>query len=101
MDGGGEVMAAYFILSSARDQYHDEARLVSYSGSIQRGKMVLSLKVELDGLMIGRTLADLETILKAHKAPPAPPKRPVKPKTNGIGQTKLLALPAPDRGEGL
>ena len=44
MDGGGEVMAsdAYFILSSERD---DHAKLLSYTGTVQRGKLVLTIKV--------------------------------------------------------
>jgi thymidine phosphorylase len=98
MDGGGEVMSgdAYFILSSERG---DRAKLLSYTGAVQRGKLVLTIKAEVSGFMINHELEALETILKAHKAPPVRA-TPAKSQRKGISQTKVLTLPAPDRGLG-
>ena len=92
---------AFFSLSSKNEYPFDDSRLLAYSGSVQRGKLVLTLKVEVYSLRMGSVLSDLETILKAHKAPPAPKEKSPKPApkatAKGIGRTKLLALPAPDR----
>lgn len=86
-------MSAYFILSTERPDLED-ARLLSYSGTIKGGKMVLTLKVGIEGFWMHQTLSTLEAIQKAHKPKPAPKPAPA-PKRRA--KAKPLALPAPPR----
>jgi hypothetical protein len=89
---------AYFILSSDRDR-HDSARLLSYSGVTKAGKLVLTLKVEVSGFDVSHALESLEAIQRVNDAKPAPPKAPSVAKKKAIGQTKVLASPAPNKGQ--
>lgn len=83
-------MSEYFILSSERLE-NDDARLLSYSGAIKGGKMVLTLKVEAEGFWMHRIVSALEAIQKAHKKQLTP--KPAAPKRQA--KAKPLALPAP------
>jgi hypothetical protein len=91
------MMEAYFILSSDRDR-RDTARLLAYSGTAKAGKMVLTLKVEVSGFDISHALESLEAIQRANNAKPTVHKRATAATKKAIGQTKVLALPSPDRG---
>lgn len=87
----------YFILSADRDR-ESAAKLLSYSGTTKAGKMVLTLKVEVGGYDMAYTLESLEAIQRANNAKPTAPKAQPAAKKKAIGQAKVLALPAPDRG---
>lgn len=84
-------MTTYFVLSSDADLSHD-GRLTSYSGTIRGGKLVLTLKIEVEGWRMHSALEALETIQRAHKRKPAAPKPKPEPKPKAA---KPLALPAP------
>lgn len=89
---------AYFILSSARDDVTD-AKLLSYSGGLKAGKMILTLKVEVSGWGMHRAVEHLEVIQRAHNAKAAAAKSTPAPRKKAIGKTSVLALPAPDLGD--
>lgn len=78
-------MTNYFILKSDRGGLND-FRLLSYSGAVKGSKVVLTLKVEVEGLWMHDALSSLEAIQNAHKPKPAPKRQP---------KLKPLALPAP------
>lgn len=91
----------YFILSADRNgTLSGGSRLLSYSGVAKAGKMVLTLKVEVSGFGISDALESLEALQRAHTNKPAQAAAPKAAPQTGkkrIGQTKVLALPAPDR----
>ncbi|MDO5606004.1 MAG: hypothetical protein Q4G25_12665 [Paracoccus sp. (in: a-proteobacteria)] len=91
-------MAEHFILSSDADDF---ARLLSYSGTVKGGKLILSLKVEIEGWRMHSELEALEAIQQAHKPKPqrtAPKKQPkAKPKPLAL-PAPSLALPGPQEG---
>lgn len=91
-------MTSYFILKSDEVGPYG-SKLLSYSGVIKGGKVILTLKVEV-GPDHHHTLESLEAIQTAHNRKPAP----VKPEAKcvvvprRIGKTAaLLALPAPGK----
>lgn len=88
-------MASYFILSSEAHREREE-RLLSYSGIIKGGKLIVTLKVEVSGGM-DHVLSSLEAIHMDHNAKPKARTETVRILPRRVGKTKLLALPAPHR----
>lgn len=88
---------AYFMLSSNRNEANDN-KLLSYSGGLKAGKMILTLKVEVSGWEMHHAVESLEVIQRAHNAKATAPKTTPASKRKAIAKTKVLALPAPDRG---
>ena len=79
-------MSSCFIISADEDRY-GRNRLLSYSGTVKGGKMILTLKVEV-GSSMSFELETLESILRAEAQRSRAAKKP-----------RLLALPAPKPGE--
>lgn len=91
-------MAAYFILSDDDEQFRP-SRLLSYSGAIKGGKLILTLKVEVSDSM-DHVLSSLEAIQKHHSAKPKVRTEIVRIQPRRIGKAKLLALPPPQPSGG-
>lgn len=85
-------MSGYFILSADRGATDGDPKLLAYSGTTKGNKLVLTLKVEVEGWYMAHTLEALETIQAAHKQKPAPVPKPSAPKRQP--KAKPLALPA-------
>ncbi len=87
-------MADYFIISSDLIN-DDDRRLLSYSGVTKGGKLVLTLKIEVDGWHMGQSLKSLEAIHAAHNPKPAPKGASAKRKSATTPTAAPLALPPP------
>ncbi len=82
-----------FLLSADRGDNIGDPKLLSYSGTTKGNKLVLTLKVEVEGWYMGHTLEALESIQAAHKQKPAPAPKPAAPQRQP--KAKPLALPTP------
>lgn len=89
-----------FLLSSDSGANDGDPKLLSYSGATKGKKLVLTLKVEVEGWYMGSTMEALEAIRAAHNTP-APkstaPKRQPKAKPLALPAPQL-ALPRPTEG---
>lgn len=86
------MVVSYFILST-EDQ---SRRLLSYTGTVKAGKLVLTLKVEIaDNLSY--VLEQLEEIQATRAAKPKAPKPPLISKQKAIAVRHVLGLPSPDQ----
>lgn len=87
-----------FLLSSDRGANDGDPTLLSYSGATKGNRLVLTLKVEVEGWYIGHTLEALEAIRAAHNTPaPKPPAPKRQPKAKPLAlPVPSLALPKPE-----
>lgn len=85
-------MAHYFSISSDEDRFNRN-RLLSYTGVVKGGKLILTLKVEVSSEM-DFELAALEAIQRAHA------KRAAQTATKAATRSPHLADTPPDPGSG-